>query len=176
MDGLSDTADGFLSSRRRERILEIMKDSHVGAMGVIAIFCVLALKIAALAALPRVVAWRVVLLMPIVGRCAMLIVLATLPYARPEGGLGSLFAQARNARTWAWGIGFLIAACVILLGWRGAITASAALALTALFALFSYRKIGGATGDVYGAACELAELVPPLVMVARFGIGHGGAA
>ena len=37
LDGLSDTADGFFSSRRRERILEIMKDSHTGAMGVIAI-------------------------------------------------------------------------------------------------------------------------------------------
>ncbi len=52
LDGLADTADGFLSSRPRERILEIMKDSHIGAMGVIAIVCVLLLKFAALASLP----------------------------------------------------------------------------------------------------------------------------
>ena len=49
MDGLSDTADGFLSSRPRDRILEIMRDSHVGPMGVVAIVCVLCLKIGALA-------------------------------------------------------------------------------------------------------------------------------
>ena len=41
LDGLSDTADGFLSSRNRQRMLEIMKDSHAGAMGVIAVACVL---------------------------------------------------------------------------------------------------------------------------------------
>src|SRR5208283_4809952 len=44
MDGLSDSADGLLSARPRERALEIMRDSHVGAMGVIAIVCVLLLK------------------------------------------------------------------------------------------------------------------------------------
>ena len=52
LDGLADTADGFFSSRSRERILEIMKDSHIGAMGVIAIVCVLLVKFAALASLP----------------------------------------------------------------------------------------------------------------------------
>jgi len=44
-----------------------------------------------------------------------------------------------------------------------------------LFAFYSYRKIGGATGDVFGAACELAELVPPLVILAWAGIAGGGA-
>ncbi len=48
LDGLSDTADGLLSSRNRQRMLEIMKDSHVGAMGVIAVACVLLLKFASL--------------------------------------------------------------------------------------------------------------------------------
>ncbi len=68
MDGLADTADGFLSSRPRERILEIMKDSHIGAMGVIAIVCLLLVKFAALAALPAGMLWPTVLLMPLAGR------------------------------------------------------------------------------------------------------------
>ena len=53
LDGLADTADGFLSSRSREQILEIMKDSRTGAMGVTAIVCLLLLKFASLASLIR---------------------------------------------------------------------------------------------------------------------------
>ena len=48
LDGLSDTADGFFSCRSRERMLEIMKDSHAGPMGLIAVVGVLLLKFAAL--------------------------------------------------------------------------------------------------------------------------------
>src|ERR1035437_4679543 len=71
MDGLSDSADGMLSSRPRERILEIMKDSHVGAMGVIAIVCMLLVKFAALASVPSASLWAAALLMPLPGRCAI---------------------------------------------------------------------------------------------------------
>ena len=84
-DGLADSADGMLSSRPRERILEIMKDSHTGAMGVIAIACVLLLKFAALASLPAERLWPAVLLMPLAGRCAIVVQMSLLPYARPDG-------------------------------------------------------------------------------------------
>ena len=53
MDGLMDTADGLLSGAPRERALEIMKDSNVGAMGVVAALLILMLKVAALGALAR---------------------------------------------------------------------------------------------------------------------------
>src|ERR1035437_10025831 len=85
MDGLSDSADGMLSSRPRERILEIMKDSHIGAMGVIATVCVLMVKFAALASIGGRNLWVVAAFMPLAGRCAILVNMAILPYARPEG-------------------------------------------------------------------------------------------
>ena len=106
LDGLSDTADGFSSSRSRQRILEIMKDSHIGAMGVIAVVCVLMLKFAALASLPVARLWPAALLMPLAGRCALVLHMALLPCARPEG-LGSIFYRRRPRWAAVWAVAVL---------------------------------------------------------------------
>ena len=167
LDGLSDTADGFLSSRPRERILEIMKDSHVGAMGVIAIVCVLLLKTAALMSMPAPgMLWRAVLLAPVAGRCAMVISMTLLPYARPEG-LGSVFYMHRSRWNAVWAAAFLAASGYAVAGAAGLIGAGAALAVVLVFAAQCRRKIGGATGDTLGAACELAETTTLLVLSIR---------
>ena len=112
MDGLADTADGLLSSRPRERVLEIMRDSHIGTMGVIAVAGVLLLKVALLSSIGGPDRWRLVLLAPIAGRCALLLVMAVFPYARGEGGLGTIFrVQGRKAALLAtWAVVFLAAA------------------------------------------------------------------
>jgi len=165
LDGLSDTADGFLSSRKRDRMLEIMRDSHVGAMGVIAIVCVLLLKVAALASLPSETAWRCVFLMPLAGRCALVVSMAILPYARPEGGLATVFYGRRPKAEAVFSVAALAGAGWLLLGEAGLIAAAASLALVFLFAAYTRRKIGGATGDTLGAACELAEIAPALALL-----------
>ncbi len=163
MDGLADTADGLLSSRPRERILEIMKDSHTGAMGVIAIACVLLLKFASLASLPAYVLWPAALLMPLAGRCAIVVHRALLPYARPNG-LGTVFYRrpARLAAVWAAGV--LAAAAWGVLGADGLIVWVACMAVTLAVSAYVHRKIGGATGDTFGAVCELIEVVPALAL------------
>jgi adenosylcobinamide-GDP ribazoletransferase len=166
LDGLSDTADGFLSSRPRERILEIMKDSHVGAMGVMAIVCVVLLKVAALGSLSEVVRWRAVLLMPVAGRCALVVSMAALPYARATGGLGALFYRGRSRLDAVWAVLFSGLAGSAVAGLAGLVAFGLSVVLTLLFAVYSYRKIGGATGDTLGAACELAEIVPALALCA----------
>lgn len=167
MDGLSDTADGFLSSRPRERVLEIMKDSHVGAMGVIAIVLVLLVKFAALATVAGhdvpVLLWPAVLLMPLAGRCVMVLHMALLPGAR-AGGLGAAFLKRRPWAAAAWSMAVLAAACAALFGAAGLAIAGAVLAVTLLQAGWSWRKIGGSTGDTFGAACEVAELVPVVML------------
>lgn len=167
LDGLSDTADGFFSSRPRERILEIMRDSHIGAMGAAAIACVLLLKVAALASLAQEGRWQAALLMPVAGRCALVVTVAVLPYARPGGGLGTLFYRARPRAGAVWAVLFLA-----LVGWAiakeaGLAAVAGSVAFTLLFAVYSYRKIGGATGDTLGAACEIAEIVSALTMTMR---------
>ncbi len=166
MDGLADTADGFLSSRPRERVLEIMKDSHIGVMGVIAIVAVLLLKVTAIASIEPANAWFTILLIPLAGRCMIVLMICILPYARPEGGLGSAFSKSRSAWPALWALAVLATVGWLVAGWAGLAAGGAAVAVTLLFALWCYRKIGGATGDTYGAACELAELAVVLTMAA----------
>ncbi len=166
-DGLADTADGLLSSRPRERMLEIMRDSRTGPMGAVAIVSVVTLKIAAIASLPAAARFWTLTMMPIAGRCALLIVMAVLPYARPEGLVG-IFQLRRPFLTLLWALAFLLSA-----GGGGGIAGVTAGGLSFLFVLlfsvYLRRKIGGYTGDTLGAACELTELVPPLVVTALWG-------
>ena len=163
MDGLSDTADGLLSSRPRDRMLEIMKDSHTGAMGVMAIAGVMLLKFAALASLGAASLWTAVLLMPLAGRCAVVMHMALLPYVR-SSGLGSVFYRRRPRATAVWAAGCLAGVAWALLEWRGLAVWAACAAMTLLSAVFFRRKIGGATGDTFGAVCELVEIVPALTL------------
>jgi adenosylcobinamide-GDP ribazoletransferase len=163
LDGLSDTADGFLSSRSCERILEIMKDSHIGAMGVIAVVCSLLLKFASLASLSEATLWRAVLLMPLAGRCAIVVHMAILPYARPSG-LGAIFYGRSVRWTAIWSVALFAAAAWSILGMQGMVVWAACIVASLLFSAYTYRKIGGATGDTFGAICELIEVVPALML------------
>jgi adenosylcobinamide-GDP ribazoletransferase len=165
IDGLSDTADGLLSSRSRERMLEIMRDSHVGALGVVAIAGVLLVKFAALASLRDADLLRAAFLTPLAGRCAMVWQITLLPYVR-EKGLGAVFSRSRSYAAAVWSGIMLVLIGWLVLGGIGFLIGSLGLALTLLLAVWFHRKIGGATGDTYGATCEIAELAPALVLAA----------
>jgi adenosylcobinamide-GDP ribazoletransferase len=164
MDGLADSADGFFSSRSRERMLEIMRDSRSGPMGVMAICGLLLLKVTTLAAVPA--PWRMttIVLMPLAGRTALTVSLAVLPYARTTGGLAEVFRP--TLRTGLITAVLLSGSAWLLQGPSGLITAGASLAVILLLAAYSKGKIGGFTGDTLGAACELTELIPALVAAA----------
>jgi len=170
LDGLSDTADGFFSSRPRERVLEIMKDSHIGAMGVIAIVLVVLLKVALVASLDDDLRWRLVLLAVVAGRCVFPVTMMLLPYARPEGGLATIFAASatpapRRWATLAWGVVVGPAAGYLLAGWLGLAAGAAGVVLALALCVYTRYRIGGYTGDTLGAGCELTELVPLAVAV-----------
>jgi adenosylcobinamide-GDP ribazoletransferase len=168
-DGLADTADGFFSARPRKKILEILRDSRIGAMGVLALIMVLALKITSLAVLDRQSALRAVLLMPLLGRAAIVLTMAMLPYARQEGGLATLF-YGRPVRPAAlFALALACACCLALLGMYGLVLVMAWLVLIVLFARFCIKKIGGATGDTLGAVCELGETLVPLLLCLQAG-------
>ena len=164
-DGLADTADGFLSSRPRERILEIMRDSRIGAMGVVALVCVFALKVAALAAVPAWMRASTLILMPLVGRGTMLVQLEMNNYAR-SGGLCSLFVQYQRRSDASLSIAVLVVAAGLIGGLFGLCSVVASAGGIALFAQWCRNKIGGFTGDTLGAGCELAEVIPALLAVA----------
>jgi adenosylcobinamide-GDP ribazoletransferase len=162
MDGLADTADGFFSARDRDRMMEIMRDSRIGVMGVLAVASVLMLKVSLLTVIFASSRWAVILLMPLAGRAAIVSLMTALPYVRPEGGLATLFAAHRSWLTvvWSWGLLFALSGWLAPeIGLPGALLA---VIVTALFTLYTRRKIGGYTGDTLGAVCELAEMAPLL--------------
>jgi len=155
LDGLADTADGFASARGREQVLAIMRDSRIGAMGVVALVLVLAFKAAALASLSAERLPAALLLAPLAGRTAILIHLALLPYVRASG-LASIFLA--GPRRSAAGMGLVLLGLTALLAGWAALTALIAWGLAlVLFGLVCRRRIGGITGDTLGAVCELAE-------------------
>jgi adenosylcobinamide-GDP ribazoletransferase len=162
LDGLADTADGLGSRRPAPQALEIMRRSDVGPMGVAALVLVLLIQVAALAAVPRTALGAAALVLAAVtGRVA--VVLATsYPAARP-GGFGALVAGRTTARDRALTIALCGGAVVVagLAVGGGALTARwLAAALAGLLAggllqLVAWRRLGGMTGDVFGAIVEL---------------------
>jgi adenosylcobinamide-GDP ribazoletransferase len=157
LDGLSDTFDGVMSWRPRERKLEIMQDSRIGAMGALAIVAVLLLKFVFLAgAGPGW--WRAALIAPALGRWADCYGIFWFPPAR-EGGLGRSFnAQVRRRDFWV--ASAATAAFALLVG--GPAAAVAGLLVWAgahLLASWWVRDLGGLTGDTYGALAEIGEVV-----------------
>jgi adenosylcobinamide-GDP ribazoletransferase len=157
LDGLSDTADGLYGNRPRERALDIMKDSRVGAMGVVALILGLGLKWAGIAGMTEHRTLFLVLI-PALARGSMLFGFRFLEYARPDGGTGHAFFE--NPLPWSgFRILLPVAALALIAGWRG-IAVLATLALTTGLVLRFYRrKMGGVTGDMLGALTEINEAV-----------------
>lgn len=159
LDGLSDSGDGLLSSRPRDRSMEIMKDSRVGAMGVIVTVIVLLTKYSALISIEPRLMPITVFFMPFAGRVMILCTMALLPYAREEGGLGNLFYSSLVRRFAIYGVIALIT-CLVVFSIHRLLPVALLLVLTfVLFNMWCKNKIGGATGDTLGANCELAEMV-----------------
>ena len=154
-DGFMDTADGVFSGRDRERKLEIMKDSRVGAFGVVSFVMLMFVQYALISDMHPLLLIPALFVMPVIGRFSMVLSVACFPYAR-EDGMGKTFADMADRKT------IVIAALItmiLVLPWG--FLAALALVLGTVFALLFCRLIthvlGGVTGDVYGAATVLTE-------------------
>ncbi len=172
MDGMADSADAFFSSRSRERMLEIMKDSCAGPMGVAALILLLLTKWTLLVALPEAYRFAVIVLMPVCGRCAIAFLITWLPYARPEGGTAAFTKDSGGSLRVLIAWLTLVLLPVLMLGWHpGLWTIVVSVSLLLGVKGYFMRKIGGYTGDTLGAASELLELAPALVTVALAHLG-----
>lgn len=157
LDGLSDSFDALLSWRSRERKLEIMKDSRIGAMGALALIAVLLLKVSFLAE-AGAAWWQAVLLAPVLGRWADLYGIYWFP-AATEGGLGRTFhAQVRRRDFW-FATGFSLIAALLIAGLAGLVAMLVLVLSSHLLARWWTNDLGGLTGDTYGALCELGEVI-----------------
>ena len=157
-DGLADTIDGLWGGWDKIRRLEIMKDSHIGAYGVIGLVLSLILRWAALTALAEAGMLATALMaVAILSRIPMVVMMALMPNARAGGLSASVGRVGRNSALMAVAIGAIIP--FAMLGWA-AIVALIAVALAGLLvALIALRKIGGQTGDILGASQQVAEIV-----------------
>ncbi|MBI4798944.1 MAG: adenosylcobinamide-GDP ribazoletransferase [Desulfarculus sp.] len=156
LDGVSDTADALVHMTSRERALEIMKDSRVGAFGLCAVVGVLLVKFAALACLPAPRLWAGLVLAPVLGRGLAALMAALLPPARPQG-LGAAVAGGGGLWPELLGAGLALAAAGVI-GGRAGVAAALVVGLWGLLlGLWFRRRLGGVTGDTLGAAIESAE-------------------
>ena len=165
-DGFMDTFDGLFSGRDRDRMLEIMKDSRVGAFGVVSFVTLSIVEFATLeelACLPLENFLAAVFVMPIVGRLMMVMVIGLFPYARPEG-MGKAFAERTDGRTMAFATVETMILLMPLTMISGEIFLTAlmsglmALMVAMYFGRYATKKLGGVTGDIYGAVTLLSEL------------------
>lgn len=172
-DGLADVFDAFGGATTRERRLEIMKDSRVGAFGATALALSLILRVSALAALLEETgvggAVAAVIALSTLSRTTTLMPLALADPARRDGASASVGRLPRVTLVRAGALATLIALALALAGglpMAGMLLAllAAVLAGWALTA-WSVRMIGGQTGDVAGAAQQAAEIAAALALL-----------
>jgi len=162
-DGFADVCDGFGGGMQAGRVLEIMRDSRVGAYGVIGIVMLLGVKVAALASLPPLQVMPALLVAHPLSRCLAATLIWRMEYVREEGKVKPVAQQMSTAE-------FAIAAltallplvvCVALdvLAWRSMLAALLLGAVATVFLVRLFRRrIGGYTGDCLGAVQQLSEV------------------
>jgi adenosylcobinamide-GDP ribazoletransferase len=172
LDGLADTADGLGSRRPADQALEIMRRSDAGPLGVATLVLVLLVQVCALASLPRGWAGAAGLVLAAVTSRVAVVLATGSPSARPSG-FGALVAGRTSAAGRAASVALLLGAVVaggLALGGlpaagRGVLAAGAGLAVAALLRRIARRRLGGMTGDVFGAIIELSTATVLLVLV-----------
>lgn len=159
LDGFIDCCDALWSAKPPAERLQILRDVHVGAYGVVGAVLLLLWKWAMLAGLEGPLRWRVLVIAPAAARWGMVYAAWRYPYARPEPGLGAWFKselRGRHVRMAALaGTAISLAAG----GWLGLALFALAWLATILLSRWSASRLGGLTGDVYGMICEIVEAV-----------------
>jgi adenosylcobinamide-GDP ribazoletransferase len=155
LDGLADCCDGLLASVARERRLEIMRDPRTGSFAVIGLVLVLLLKAAAISSLR--VPWPA-LVLALVGARWLVLLAARRPPARTEG-LGSALVAGLTPQVLITAAVLPVLVTVAALWWDGRSLLGVVFAAVAAFAVIrlAQSRIGGVTGDVFGAVVELGE-------------------
>ncbi|WP_342076242.1 adenosylcobinamide-GDP ribazoletransferase [Yoonia sp. SS1-5] len=164
-DGLADSADGLWGGWDRDRRLEIMKDSHLGAYGAIALALSLLIRwltLVAVIALEQY--WGTLIIVGMLSRAAMVVSMRALPHAR-DSGLSRKVGRPSTATT-AIAVGMaMMVAIGIGQGW---LIVMAGLA-TFLCILIAQTKIGGQTGDTLGGTQQFCEIAMLLMLSTQIG-------
>jgi adenosylcobinamide-GDP ribazoletransferase len=157
LDGLGDVFDGLGGGAgERERTLAIMRDSRIGSAGACAIALALIAKVVCCAELVARGDLRALVAFPAIARWAVVPLVTMFPYARAEG-IGRPFAGGARPLDLGWAT-IATLPVVIYAGSPGFAPLVAAAGAALAVAAWMQRRLGGLTGDVYGAAIEIAEI------------------
>lgn len=168
LDGVVDTFDGLFTGKTPERRLEIMRDPRAGSYGVVALVLLIGLKVAALGSLPPMLRTPALILAPCLGRWSIVLATGTFAYARPEG-MGRTFKESiRLAHVMLAGSIALVAAAG-LVGATGILIWTASSLSVLLAGQWVAGRLGGLSGDTYGAICELTETGVLVILGAQVG-------
>jgi adenosylcobinamide-GDP ribazoletransferase len=168
LDGLADVCDGLAARGGRDRFLAVMKDSHIGAVGVVGLVLGLLLKYTALLHIPPEIKREALLLFPAIARFSQVQMTVGSHRARSDG-LGSLFVGGAGALQLIVAGLVTLAAAFLLLGVKGGYCLLVAWFFTWGLQGWFHRRLGGVTGDVIGCVNELNEILCLLLLVALFG-------
>jgi adenosylcobinamide-GDP ribazoletransferase len=164
LDGLMDTCDGFAVRSSAAERLEVMADSRVGSFGVVGACCLILLKVISLITIPVGLRAVALLLMPSLSRWSVTYAIIAFPSAK-KAGLGQMF-KARASRL-NLGVATMIAVALAatFLGYIGIALMVVVWVITFLLAKTLSLRLGGLTGDTYGAIIELSEVATLILII-----------
>lgn len=164
LDGFADTCDAFYGNKPKEKILEIMRDSHIGVMAVIGLCALLLLKFSLLVSIANEHLCKLLIFMPLFSRYCQVIACVSCGYARNDGK-AKYFVEYAGRKEFLIATIFTVLFSLLLMKLKGVILLALCLFLVLLFIMRIKRRIGGMTGDTIGAISEAAE-----VLVLLFGL------
>jgi adenosylcobinamide-GDP ribazoletransferase len=155
-DGLADTADGFGGGKDRDDVLRIMRDHSIGSYGGVALVLLIGLKVAAYSVVLQRDHWFIAMVLTAgLSRWSMLLLTATLPYARAAESV----IEKMGKTSLIWGTLTMLCALSASQFLRAWIATAAVVVVTLGFGLYCRHRIGGITGDILGANLQLCESV-----------------
>lgn len=166
LNGIADLLDGLTGGKDRDGTLLIMKDSRVGAMGVVGLVMLLLLKYLCLFNLPLEIKSAGLIFMPAAGRWVQVVLAASCRYLHGSEATREAFAEYAGERELLIASASLIAVAFVLFGLPGIfLIFLLGIAVMMLIKYFEMR-LGGVTGDVLGASSELIEVLSLLLVLA----------
>lgn len=162
LDGFLDSCDGLLGGHTPEARMRIMRDHCIGSFAAAGAVLLLMAKWTAIVAVPH--RTGALLLAPMMGRWTLAAAVVAFPYGRPEGA-GRVMHDNAGWPQLALATVFGMGAAVLVGGWQGLAGLLLVTATTYLAARFALARLPGLTGDVYGAVCELGEVVFLILLV-----------
>lgn len=161
LDGVADTADGWLGALNNpQRALDIMKDSHIGTGGAVAVVLLLLAKWSVLVTLLEQQAFLIILLAPFLARIAVQLLMASTHYVTPHGIAETLVANLPRKAIALWLL--VLVLVTIWIAWPLLVAVTLAIVWVRWL---SIRITGGMTGDTAGTVIEVTELFVLLAMV-----------